>query len=179
MSPPATTRILGIDPGSRITGYGLIDSSPSGSHEVACGCIETGAADMPGRLERIFLGLREVIERYAPEEAAIEQVFMHRNPDSALKLGQARGAAVVACVACGLKPAEYSPASIKQAVVGRGRADKGQVQHMVAVLLNHRGELQADAADALAVALCHAHTRAGLGRIAGAGGLTVRGGRLR
>jgi crossover junction endodeoxyribonuclease RuvC len=155
----ATVRLLGIDPGSRITGYGILDMDGPRSRYVASGCIQTDSArPLPERLKTIFEGVAGVIREYQPAEAAAEQVFMHRNPDSALKLGQARGAALCAVVMAGLPVSEYAPRAIKQAVVGSGAADKGQVQRMVALLLNLAEPPQADAADALAVAICHGHT---------------------
>lgn len=153
-------RILGIDPGSRITGYGIIDSRKNGNVHVFSGCIKAGDGPFPNRLRLIFDGVTAVIEEHAPEEIAIETVFMHRNADSALKLGQARGAALCACLARTLPVSEYSPREVKLATVGTGKADKAQVQHMVRVLLNLSEILQQDTADALAVALCHSHSRA-------------------
>ncbi len=160
------TRILGIDPGSRITGFGVIELEGSRPRYVESGCIRAGSGEFVGRLKTIFDGLRELVSIYAPSEVAIEKVFMHRNPDSALKLGQARGAAICAVMVDGLPVSEYSPAEIKQATVGKGNAAKTQVQHMVQALLQLPGTPQEDAADALAVALCHAHTRQTLGQLA-------------
>lgn len=157
--------VLGIDPGSRVTGFGVIQIEGRGIHYVASGCIRVGTQELPQRLQRIFQSLTEIIERYQPSEAAIEQIFMAKNADSALKLGQARGAAILAAAERGLPVAEYAARSVKQAVVGRGDADKSQVQHMVMTLLSLSGKPQADAADALAVALCHAHTRQSLGQL--------------
>lgn len=149
-------RILGIDPGSTITGYAVIEGDAT---LAACviDCIRLPRTDFPTRLGRIFTELSAVIERYAPEEMAIENVFVSRNASSALKLGQARGAAICAAAARGLPVSEYTPTQIKQAIVGRGHADKVQIQHMVGMLLNVRTPLQADAADAAGVAICHAH----------------------
>ena len=162
-SPPAAgpkaTRILGIDPGSRFTGYGVIEVNGDRVTSIHHGVIKTGGGDFPDRLGVIYSGIREVIERCAPSEAAIESVFISRNPNSALKLGQARGAAVCAAISMGLCIAEYSPRSVKQAIVGRGAADKVQIQHMVQVLLSLQEKPVEDAADALAVALCHQHTQ--------------------
>ncbi|NOY63094.1 MAG: crossover junction endodeoxyribonuclease RuvC [Gammaproteobacteria bacterium] len=149
--------ILGIDPGSRITGYGVIRIERNRAQHVACGCIRVGDELFAVRLKNIFSGVREVIAAYQPDEMAIEQVFVQRNVDSALKLGQARGAAICATVDSSMPVAEYTPAQIKLAVVGKGNAAKEQVQHMVSVLLNLTSSPQADAADALAVALCHFH----------------------
>ncbi len=171
------TLILGIDPGSRITGYGVINCVGRRCDYVASGCIRIKGEAVPERLQQIFEGVKELVALYCPQEMAIEQVFMGKNADSALKLGQARGAAIVAGVSEGLPVAEYSPRTIKQAVVGKGSADKAQVQHMVRSLLSLPGAPQADAADALAIALCHAHTQAGLIAMAGVAG--VRNGRLR
>lgn len=155
MSEPR--RILGIDPGSRITGYGLIDADGSRLSYVDCGVITAGEGPFPERLKLIFDGLTGLIGRHGPAEVAVEKVFVSRNAESALKLGQARGAAICAAVQAGLPVGEYAATRIKQAVVGRGAADKRQVQHMVCALLGLREKLKADAADALAVAVCHAH----------------------
>ncbi|MCP5158685.1 MAG: crossover junction endodeoxyribonuclease RuvC [Gammaproteobacteria bacterium] len=165
-------RLLGIDPGSRITGYGIVDvEGPHGCH-VASGCIQTASdRPLPERLKTIFESVTGVIGEYQPMEVAAEQVFMHRNADSALRLGQARGAALCAAVMAGLPVSEYAPRAIKQAVVGSGAADKCQVQRMVALLLNLPELPQADAADALAVAICHGHTRQTLNRL---GAVAVR-----
>ncbi len=156
-------RILGIDPGSRITGYGVIEVVPSGNRHVASGRIRVAGDDMAGRLLQIVEGLREVSERYAPSELAIERVFVSRNAESALKLGQARGAALVAVP--GIPVFEYAATRVKQATTGSGKASKGQVQHMVRVLLSLPEAPPADEADALAVALCHAHSRDMLARM--------------
>ena len=163
-------RILGIDPGSRVTGYGVIESDGIRSLHVASGCIKAQGEDFPGRLGVIFNGLSEVIEIHRPVETAIEQVFFARNPASALKLGQARGAAICAVVTRGLTVKEYASRVVKQAIVGTGAADKEQVQHMVKLMLNlATEELAPDQADALAVALSHAHTDATLGHLSRAG----------
>ncbi len=150
------TIIIGIDPGSRFTGYGVIQWAGNQTHYVDSGCLNVISSSISERLEKIFTGLRAIVALHEPEEAAIEQVFMHQNPGSALKLGQARGAAIVAL---GATVSEYSARQVKQSVVGYGAADKKQVQHMVKKLLNISIELPPDAADALAVALCHAHNR--------------------
>lgn len=153
-------RILGIDPGSVRTGYGVIDSDGRNSRHVAHGCIAIGGASLAERLGTIYRELALVIAEHDPAEMGIEEVFVARNPMSALKLGQARGAAICAGVEAGLTVAEYSARSVKQSIVGTGAAGKEQIQHMVNVLLAMDGEpLQADAADALAVALCHGHAR--------------------
>jgi crossover junction endodeoxyribonuclease RuvC len=160
------TRILGVDPGSRITGYGIIDVAGSYNHYCDSGCIRTfGNQTLAEKLRIIFESVTQVITTYQPDEMAVEQVFMHRNPDSALKLGQARGVALCAGVIANLPISEYAPRAIKQAVVGRGGADKEQVQHMVYVLLNLHSRLQVDASDALAVALCHSHHQQTLRRL--------------
>jgi len=152
-------RILGIDPGSQITGYGLIDVVGAQNRYIDSGCIRTSSEQtLAIRLRTIFESVREVIAIHRPAEVAIERVFMHRNPDSALKLGQARGAAICAVALADLAVAEYAPRLIKQAIVGRGGATKEQIQHMVCVLLQLSSRPKADAADALAVALCHGHT---------------------
>ncbi|MBV1787926.1 crossover junction endodeoxyribonuclease RuvC [Marinobacterium sp. D7] len=151
--------ILGIDPGSRITGYGVINVNGSRNEYVASGCIRISGDVLAERLQQVYAGVSEIIQRYTPQEMAIEQVFMARNADSALKLGQARGVAVVAGANAGLPVAEYAARKVKQSVVGNGGADKTQVQIMVAHLLKLPGLPQADAADALAIALCHAHSR--------------------
>lgn len=159
----SSARILGVDPGSRVTGYGVIEAAPGGNRHVASGCIRVGGEDMAGRLRRIVEGLREVSERYAPSELAIERVFVSRNAESALKLGQARGAALVAVP--GIPVFEYAATRVKQAMTGTGKASKTQVQHMVRVLLSLPEAPPTDAADALAVALCHAHSRGTLVRM--------------
>ncbi|MFT2090494.1 crossover junction endodeoxyribonuclease RuvC [Paraglaciecola sp. 2405UD69-4] len=170
--------ILGIDPGSRITGYGVIKKSGQKSEYIASGCIRVQGDELAGRLKQIFDGVSEIIHQFQPKEFAIEQVFMAKNPDSALKLGQARGAAIVAATNFDLPVAEYSARQIKQSVVGKGSADKSQVQHMVTYLLGLGAKPQADAADALAVALCHNHTQQSLIKMSGQASKTVRG-RLR
>jgi crossover junction endodeoxyribonuclease RuvC len=169
------TRILGIDPGSRITGYGIIDVDRNHNRHVASGHLRIEGASLAHRLQNIFQGISEIIDQHRPDEMAIERVFMHRNAESALKLGQARGAAI--CAAGTLQVAEYSAREIKLAVVGKGAGSKEQVQHMVKVLLNLDAKPQADEADALGVALCHGHASMTLSRIPQA--RQVRGGRLR
>lgn len=150
-------RILGIDPGSRLTGYGVIEVTSANYRYIASGCIRIQADYFPDRLREIFTGLTEVVRLYQPQQMAIEQVFMHKNADSALKLGQARGAAICAIQMHDLPVFEYAARQVKQALVGKGGADKLQVQHMVKILLQIKGELQIDASDALGVGLCHAH----------------------
>lgn len=160
-------RILGIDPGSQRTGVGVIDADDRGQltpvFQTTLNLL--GNENFALRLKQIFDELGGIIREYRPNEVAIERVFMARNPDSALKLGQARGAAICAVVNADLAISEYAPKEIKQAVVGGGGADKNQIQHMVGILLNLREKLQADAADALAIAITHAHTRATVSRI--------------
>lgn len=158
-------RILGIDPGSRFTGFGIIEVNGDRAVAVRHGVIKAGTGEFPQRLGIIFAGIRDLIDEHQPTEVAIETVFVSRNAGSALKLGQARGAAICAAISLGLPVSEYAPRSIKQAIVGRGGADKVQVQHMVAVLLRLQEKLQEDAADALAVALCHQHTQQTLNRM--------------
>ena len=169
-------RILGIDPGSQITGYGIIDMDGNHASHVGHGKIQLGKAPLAERLHLIYEQLGKLIIEHKPDEAAIERVFMHRNADSALKLGQARGSAIVACIENGLEIHEYTANQIKQATVGKGHAAKQQVQHMIKILLCLEKAPQADAADALAVALCHGHSREGLQRMAGVKG--IRRGRL-
>ena len=152
-------RILGIDPGSVITGYGLIESDGVHSVHLAHGHLRVRDDDFPKRLGTIFSRIRDIVAEWQPAECAVEEVFMSKNPMSALKLGQARGAAICAVVESGIGVSEYSTRLIKQCVTGTGGASKQQIQHMVGVLLNVRDNLQADAADGLAVALCHAHSR--------------------
>lgn len=153
-------RVLGIDPGSRITGYGLVDSQGNRLVHVDNGAIFTdSAADFAGRLKKIFDGLSAVIAEYRPDEVAVENIFFSTNVQSALKLGQARGAAIVAAVHAGLPVAEYTALQVKQAVVGQGRAEKAQVQKMLTVLLGLPEVAQEDASDALAVAVCHINSR--------------------
>ncbi len=147
-------RILGLDPGSRITGIGIID----GERLIHAESLRLGDGPMPERLGRIFVEVGSLIERFRPDIAAVETVFMSRNAQAAIKLGQARGAAVCAAVAAGLEVHEYAPRAVKQAIVGRGGAAKEQVQHMIRVLLKLSEVPAEDAADALAVALCHLHT---------------------
>lgn len=160
--PGVPVRVLGIDPGSQRTGVGVIDILPNGRlqavHYQPLSLL--AAPDFPQRLRLLLDGLWQLIDQYCPDEVAIEQVFLSNNPMSALKLGQARGAAMAACVARNLPVSEYAARLVKQATVGKGSADKTQVQHMVGVLLGLQAKLQADAADALAVAITHAHLRA-------------------
>ncbi|MEF8700732.1 MAG: crossover junction endodeoxyribonuclease RuvC [Candidatus Accumulibacter sp. UW26] len=171
-------RILGIDPGLRVTGFGCIEKTGNRLQYIASGCIRTDPADsLPARLGTIFAGLRELVVRLRPDQAAVEIVFVNVNPRSTLLLGQARGAAITALVACDIEVAEYTALQVKQAVVGNGHADKVQVQHMVRQLLCLSANPRADAADALACAIAHAHGGQGFGRLASSG-LRVRKGRL-
>jgi len=169
--------ILGIDPGSQKTGFGIINYVSGQSEYVTSGVIKLPKGDLPERLRIIYDNVTELVELHSPQELAIEQVFMARSAGSALKLGQARGAAIVACVSRDMAVSEYSARQIKQSVVGTGAADKAQVQHMVKVLLKLPAEPQEDAADALAAALCHAHTQQSMIHMAGA--RSVRRRRLR
>jgi crossover junction endodeoxyribonuclease RuvC len=155
----APCRILGLDPGSLRTGYGLIDCTATGERHVANGCIQVRGGDFLMRLRHIFEAIALLINEHRPDEIAIERVFVHRNVDSALKLGQARGAAICAAVALGASAYEYAPRAIKLAVSGFGAAEKSQVARMVVALLGLERRPTADAADALAVALCHAQSR--------------------
>lgn len=148
-------RILGIDPGSIRTGYAIVDYNGQRFTHVASGHIALGQAAMPPRLARIFAALTELIQQHQPDVSAVESVFMQKNVASAIKLGQARGAAIVALASADLSVAEYPPATVKQMICGGGRASKEQVNFMVQRLLNYRACLQEDEADALAVAICH------------------------
>jgi crossover junction endodeoxyribonuclease RuvC len=156
--PAGSARILGLDPGSLRTGFGIIDCDNGTLRIVAQGCIATAGGPLADRLRIIHAKVVELISTHRPQEIAVERVFLSKNADSALKLGQARGAALAAVpVALGVH--EYAPRAIKLAVVGAGGAEKTQVQHMVKQLLAIQMRLQADAADALAIAICHAHSR--------------------
>lgn len=152
--------VLGIDPGSRCTGYGIISHKGQRSECVIYGTITPKSKLLNLRLQEIYQGLVNIIETYQPSEAAIEEVFMHKNPQSALKLGQARGVAIVATASHALPLGEYSPRQIKQAIVGYGAASKSQIQIMIKALLKLDKLPTSDAADALAIALCHCHTQA-------------------
>ena len=170
------TIILGIDPGSRITGYGLIKESNRQLAYLDSGCIRTSVdGELSQKLLQIYDGICELMEQYSPDEVAIEQVFMHENPSSALKLGHARGVAMVAAASHRVKVSEYSAREIKQTVVGYGAAEKDQVNHMVVQLLALNSSPQQDAADALAIAICHSHMRSQVGKQ----GLSRRRGRSR
>ncbi len=171
------TRILGIDPGSQITGYGIIEIDGNHATHISNGNIRIPGDELPARLRIIFESITSIIDKHQPDEVAVEKVFMHRNADSALKLGQARGAAITACAIQELDVYEYTANQVKQATVGKGHAAKQQVQHMVKVLLCLDEIPQSDAADALAVAICHGHSREGLLRMREVSG--IKGGRLR
>lgn len=161
-------RILGIDPGLRLTGFGVIEANGTRLSYVTSGCVRSGTGDLAARLKTIFDGLKEVISTHEPTTVAVEKVFVNMNPQSTLALGQARGTAICAVVIAGLPVAEYTALQVKQSVVGNGHAAKEQVQQMVRRLLALPGAPLPDAADALACAICHAHSR----------GARVRGGRL-
>jgi len=163
------TRILGIDPGSRVTGYGIIDQRGQRLSYAASGCIRTRGETLAERLGIIFAELNVIIGEYRPDEMGIERVFMNKNADSALKLGPARGAAICAGVHNNVPVHEYAAREIKQAVVGKGSATKDQVQHMVCVLLALQDRPPSDAADALGVAVCHGHHRETRHRMAALG----------
>ena len=168
--------ILGIDPGSRITGFGLVETKGDKIHYVQSGAIKV-KGDFIGRLETIFREVGEIVTIYRPDVVSIEKIFVHHNPDTAIKLGQARGAAICAVVAHSLPVSEYTPAEVKKSVVGNGRASKDQVQYMVQTLLRLPGLPQEDAADALAAALCYINHHSGFARIEEA--TSQRRGRLR
>jgi crossover junction endodeoxyribonuclease RuvC len=169
-------KILGIDPGLRVTGYGVIEKMPSGLTYIASGCIKSPDGELPDRLKNIMNSVQEVIRLYAPDQVAVEKVFVNVNPQSTLLLGQARGAAICGAVLHNLPVCEYTALQVKQAVVGNGHAQKEQVQEMVKRLLKLPGYPSADAADALACAICHAHG----GELGGMAtkGYRVKGGRL-
>ncbi len=175
--PAPTVRILGIDPGLRVTGFGIIEKTGARLAYITSGCIRSGDGELAERLKTILACLREVIESNRPEQVAVEKVFVNVNPQSTLALGQARGTAICAAVDAGLPVSEYTALQVKQAVVGNGHAKKEQVQEMVKRLLGLAGAPGADAADALACAICHAHGGMGLGALP-TRGLHMRGGRL-
>ena len=164
----AHLRILGIDPGLRVTGFGVIERRGASLAYVTSGCVKSGTGELAERLKTILDGLASVIVANAPQEVAVEKVFVNVNPQSTLALGQARGAAICAAVLAGLPVSEYTALQVKQSVVGNGHAQKEQVQHMVRRLLALPGDPSPDAADALACAICHAHS----GRL---GSLSTRG----
>ncbi len=165
-------RILGIDPGLQVTGFGVIDKNGQRLAYIASGCVKSGRGELAARLKTLLDGLNEIIATYRPAEVVVEKVFVNVNPQSTLALGQARGTAICAAVLAGLPVAEYTALQVKQAVVGNGHAKKEQVQHMVKRLLALPGMPGADAADALACAICHAHG-------ARFGALQVRGLRMK
>ena len=168
----SSLRILGVDPGLRVTGFGIIERSGAKLQYVTSGCVRSGSGELSARLKTILDGLAEVIATHAPQEVAIEKVFVNVNPQSTLALGQARGTAICAAVLAGLPVSEYTALQVKQSVVGKGHAAKDQVQHMVRRLLALAGDPSPDAADALACAICHAHG----GEL---GGFSTRGLRMR
>jgi crossover junction endodeoxyribonuclease RuvC len=161
-SRSTATRILGLDPGLRITGFGVIDTLGNQMRYVASGCIKTSSGELPARLKTLLDGVREVIASYSPDQVAVEKVFVNVNPQSTLLLGQARGAVICGAVSCDLPVSEYTALQVKQSVVGHGKASKDQVQHMVQRLLSLTDCPSPDAADALACAISHAHTTQGL-----------------
>ncbi len=171
-----TIRILGIDPGSINTGFGIIDNKGNHSKHIDSGIIKVVGDTLSDKLKVIHEQLTSIIQEYNPDEISVEKVFMHRNADSALKLGQARGAAIAACAIQERPVFEYSANQVKQATVGKGHAGKQQVQHMIKILLCLEEAPKADQADALAIALCHANSREGLLRMQGVSG--IRYGRL-
>ncbi len=164
-----TVRILGIDPGLRITGFGVIEKTGAKLTYVTSGCVKSGEGELPERIKVLLEGLAEVIAAHRPAQTAIEKVFVNVNPQSTLLLGQARGAAICAVVQAGLPVAEYTALQVKQAVVGAGKAGKEQVQMMVKRLLALTGDPSPDAADALACAICHAHAGQGMGALSTVG----------
>jgi len=172
---PHTIRILGIDPGLRVTGFGIVDKAGGKLRYVTSGCIKSASGELPLRLKAILDGLAEVIGDNAPVQVAIEKVFVNVNPQSTLLLGQARGTAICAAVMHNLPVSEYTALQVKQAVVGNGHAKKEQVQEMVKRLLKLAGDPNPDAADALACAICHAHGGQGMGLLATAGYRMKRG----
>jgi crossover junction endodeoxyribonuclease RuvC len=171
LAPAKSVRILGIDPGSQRTGYGVIECGGADSTSLVHGCIAVRGDALNDRLRQIFEGVQKLVERFRPDEVAIERVFVNRNADSALKLGHARGAALCA-VPAAMPVFEYTPRAVKLAIVGFGAAEKAQVAHMIRTLLTLQGKLTADASDALAVAVCHAHSRR-VDALARSAGITV------
>ena len=177
LNPQSSILILGIDPGLRVTGFGVLGKEGQQLHYVASGCIKTPDGELPERLKVILNSLGEVIAQHRPQQVAVEKVFVNVNPQSTLLLGQARGAAICAAVLADLPVAEYTALQVKQAVVGNGHARKEQVQEMVQRLLKLSGIPSPDAADALACAICHAHGGMGMGALE-TRGFRVRHGRL-
>jgi crossover junction endodeoxyribonuclease RuvC len=162
-------RLLGLDPGLRRTGWGMIEARGNALHFLAAGVVATEAGDpLAARLDVLYRGLAEIVARHRPEAAAVEETVVNRNANSSLKLGQARGVVLLAAAHAGLAVTEYAAKTVKRAVVGTGAADKRQVAMMVRTLLPASGDLVGDAADALAVALCHAHHQASRDRLAAA-----------
>lgn len=170
-SSPTTTRIIGIDPGSRVTGYGVIEATGPACRHIAHGCIRSQGGELASRLLHIHGEMAALLQQWLPGEAAVESVFVKHHAASALILGQARGVVMLALAQGAIPLAEYAPAQVKSAIAGHGRAEKAQMQHMVRLLLNLPVAPAADAADALALALCHAHSRRI--RLASAGQLTA------
>ena len=160
-------RILGIDPGSRLTGFGVLDFDADNATYVTSGVIQTIDGEFSDRLKDIYTFVSELVNEYNPDAVAVESIFVHKNPGSALKLGHARSAAICATFQSNATIYEYAPREIKLAVVGSGAASKEQVQHMVQTLLKLPGKPQSDAADALAIAICHINTQQSLSRLAG------------
>ncbi|MFO8008907.1 MAG: crossover junction endodeoxyribonuclease RuvC [Candidatus Brocadiia bacterium] len=155
-------RILGIDPGTRACGYGVIETDGRSERAIDYGVVRARGAELPARLKTIFDGLVEAVRAAEPEVAAVEGAFFGKNVRTALKIGEGRGVALLAAASCGVEVVEYAPAEVKKSVVGSGRAHKSQVQKMVCTVLGlPEGELAEDAADALAIAICHAHRSAG------------------
>jgi len=153
-------RILGLDPGLRTTGWGIIETENNRIQYVCHGLIKPDVnLDLAQRLKHLLAEIKQLVELYSPDEAAVEETFINVNPSSALKLGQARGVVLVAPASCGLHVAEYTANQVKKSVVGAGHADKNQVMAMIQILLPGSGPMTSDAADALAVAICHAHFR--------------------
>jgi crossover junction endodeoxyribonuclease RuvC len=152
-------RILGIDPGSLFTGYGVVDSDGQTLRYIASGCIRTTGGELAQRLRDIFFGIGALVDEFSPKELAVEKAFVHKNADSALKLGQARAAAICGTLKNEMSVHEYTPREVKLALTGKGSAGKEQVQHMVKILLGVKERMQSDSADALALAICHAHSR--------------------
>ena len=177
MNAAAAIRILGIDPGLRVTGFGVIEQQNRRLSYIGSGCVRSGEGELPARIKVLLEGVQAVIAEYRPHCVAVEQVFVNINPQSTLLLGQARGAAICAAVTSALPVAEYTALQVKQAVVGTGHARKDQVQAMVRRLLQLTGEPNADAADALACAICHAHGGQGYGGLGR--GTSRRRGRVR
>jgi crossover junction endodeoxyribonuclease RuvC len=176
---PASVRILGVDPGLRVTGFGVIEQCGSSLAYVASGCVRsTPSEHLPDRLHTILTSLGQIIAEHRPQYFAVEKVFVNVNPQSTLLLGQARGTAICAAVLARLTVVEYTALQIKQAVVGHGHASKEQVQEMVRRLLKLSGLPREDAADALACAICHAHGSARFGLPVAVGGFRLRRGRL-